>query len=107
LQWVQSNAVQDELKQLAQLRLARLLIAQNKYDAAYGLLSAEHPVAFDALYEELKGDVFVARGEREQARIAYDKAIISAANPSHWLQLKRQNLGASSIGNAELAEPAT
>ncbi|MDT8451800.1 MAG: tetratricopeptide repeat protein [Gammaproteobacteria bacterium] len=107
LQWVKSNAVQDEFKQLAQLRLARLLIAQNKYDEAYELLSAEHPAAFDALYEELKGDVFVARSEVEQARIAYDKAIISAANPSHWLQLKRQNLGASSLGNAKLTEPAT
>lgn len=107
LQWVKSNAVQDEFKQLAQLRLARLLIAQNKYDAAYELLSTEHPAAFDALYEELKGDVYVARGELEQARIAYDKAIISAAPPSHWLQLKRQDLGVSSLGNTELAEPAT
>lgn len=107
LQWVKANAIQDEIKHLAQLRLVRLLIAQNKYDEAHELLMAEHPAAFDALYEELKGDVFVARGEIEQARIAYDKAIISAANPSHWLQLKRQNLGASNLSNAELAEPAT
>ena len=40
LQWVAANAVDDEIKQLAQLRLARLLIDQEKFDEANSLLSS-------------------------------------------------------------------
>ncbi|MDH5387937.1 MAG: tetratricopeptide repeat protein [Gammaproteobacteria bacterium] len=106
LQWAMANAVDDEVKVIAQLRLARLMIAQKKYDEANVLLSSKHTVAFDALYEELKGDLFVAKGQLEQARIAYDKAIASSGNASRWLQLKRQDLGSSQLSQPALAEPA-
>ena len=54
----------------------------------------KHNAAYDAQYEELKGDVFNARGEIAQARIAYDKAInLQGIAASQWLKLKRQNLG--------------
>ena len=106
LQWAMANAVEEEVGSVAQLRLARLMIAQKKYDEANDLLSSKHAVAFDALYEELKGDLFAAKGELEQARIAYDKAIASSGNASRWLQLKRQNLGSSKLKQLELTEPA-
>jgi len=58
------------------------------------LLNMEHDVAFDAQYEELKGDLFSARGEVAEARTAYDKAIsLQGVSASEWLKLKRQNLG--------------
>jgi len=106
LQWAIANAVEEEVKHVAQLRLARVMIAQKKYDEANNLLSSKHAVAFDAMYEELKGDMFVAKGELEQARIAYDKAIAGTANASRWLQLKRQDLGSSKLNQPELIEPA-
>ena len=105
LQWVSDNAVEEEVEHVAQLRLSRLMIAQKKYDEANKWLSSSHPAAFDALYEELKGDVFVAKGELEQARIAYDKAIARSENANRWLQLKRQDLGSSSFDKEELNEP--
>lgn len=105
LQWVVDNAIDEEMVYVAQLRLARLMIAQEEYDRAEALLSVKHSAAFDALYEELKGDMFVAKGELEQARIAYDKAIASG-NSSHWLQLKRQDLGSSEFNQSESIEPA-
>ena len=105
LQWVAANAVEDEIKQLAQLRLARLLIDQEKYDEANSLLSSKHSSAFDVMYEELKGDLFVAKGEPAQARIAYDKAISGSERASHWLQLKRKDLGSSSFSQEKLIEP--
>ena len=106
LQWVIANAVEEEVGFIAQLRLARLMIAQKMYDEAGDLLSSKHSAAFDAMYEELKGDLFVATGKLEQARIAYDKAIVSSGSASRWLQLKRQDLGTSKLKQAELTEPA-
>ena len=106
LQWAMANAVEEEVGFVAQLRLARLMIAQKRYEEASDLLSSKHAVAFDAMYEELKGDLFVAKGELEQARIAYDKAIASSGNASRWLQLKRQDLGSSKLNQPELTEPA-
>lgn len=105
LKWIAANA-KDEIKSVSELRLARLMIDQKKYDEANTLLSSAHPAAFDAMYDELKGDLFVAKGEVDQARIAYDKAIAKSENSSRWLQLKRQNLGPSSFGQVEMSEPA-
>ena len=106
LQWVVDNAIDEEIAYVAQLRLARLMIAQEKYDEASLLLSAKHSASFDALYEEIKGDLFVARGELEQARIAYDKAINGSKGASRWLRLKRQDLGSSDLDQPEMIEPA-
>jgi predicted negative regulator of RcsB-dependent stress response len=94
LRWAIQNSAEADVKHVASLRLARILIAQKKYDEAESVLLSEYPAAFTAGYEELKGDLYVARGEIAQARVAYDKAI-SAANgsPDRWLLLKRQDLG--------------
>ena len=101
LEWVYKHAPADELKQLASLRLARILIDQQKLEQAMGYLTQAHDAAFDAVFEELKGDIFVAKGQIAEARVAYDKAIRLKGSASKWLQLKRQNLGEN-----ELAEVA-
>ena len=106
LQWAMDNAVEQEVASVAQLRLARLMLSQKKYDEANALLASKHPEAFNALYEELKGDLFVAKGEFEQARIAYDKAIADSGNGNRWLRLKRQDLGDSELDSLALTEPA-
>ena len=106
LQWAMDNAVEQEVASVAQLRLARLMLSQKKYDEVNALLSSKHSEAFNALYEELKGDLFVAKGEIEQARIAYDKAIAGSGNGNRWLRLKRQDLGDSELDSLALTEPA-
>ena len=90
------HASNDVIKQIANLRLARIYIEQSKYDEALVLLSLSHAAAYDAQYEELKGDLYLAKGDMALARAAYDKAIdLQGAAASRWLKLKRQNLGAS------------
>lgn len=106
LQWIDINSKEEEIKHIARLRLASIYISQKKYDDAQAWLSSKHPAAFNARYEELKGDVFVARGEIEQARIAYDKAIEQSAASSRWLRLKRQDLGSSELKKSATVEPA-
>lgn len=105
LQWASENAQEEEVKHIARLRLASILVSQKKYDEAQALLSSEHPAAFNSRYEELKGDAFVAKGEIEQARIAYDKAIKQSVSSSRWLKLKRQDLGLSELKKSAMVEP--
>jgi predicted negative regulator of RcsB-dependent stress response len=94
LRWASENATETDVRHVASLRLARILIAEEKYEEAETVLLVDHPAGFTAGYEELKGDLYAARGETAQARIAYDKAINAAeGSPSRWLILKRQDLG--------------
>lgn len=106
LQWVDKNAEEEEIRHIARLRLSSIYINQKKYDEAQAMLSLDHPAAFNARYEELKGDIFVAKGEIDQARIAYDKAIQQSATASRWLRLKRQDLGSSELKKPSIVVPA-
>lgn len=100
------HASDDVIKQIANLRLAKVYIEQSKYTEASDLLNLKHATAYDAQYEELKGDLYIAKGDIEMARAAYDKAIsLQGLAASKWLKLKRQNLGASP-GEADLVNDA-
>ena len=84
----------DEIKQIANLRLASVYTDQKKFDEVLVILNMPHDAAFDAHYEELKGDLYVAKGDVDQARTAYDKAIsLLGQAAGKWLLLKRKNLG--------------
>lgn len=101
LRWASENSTEPDVQHVANLRLARILIAQKNYADAESILLANHPAAFTAGYEELKGDMYAAKGEVAQARVAYDKAInASEGNASRWLRLKRQDLGNSDLDNS-------
>jgi predicted negative regulator of RcsB-dependent stress response len=98
------HANDDVIKQIAGLRLAGIYIEQKKYDEAMALLNMKHNTAYDAQYEELKGDLFSARGDVAEARMAYDKAInLQGIAASKWLKLKRENLGEASAENLSAA----
>lgn len=97
LEWVHQHASSAEMKQIAALRLSRILLEQKKYDNALTYLNTTHDGAFDAVYEELKGDVYVAKGQISQARMAYDKAIELKDNAGKWLELKRRDLGNAAV----------
>jgi len=99
------HANDDITKQIANLRLARVYIEQGKYTEASTALNMSHDSAYEAQYEELKGDLFMAQGDVTQARIAYDKAInLQGIAASKWLKLKRQNLGAGTKLNVGATE---
>ena len=94
------HADDEVIKQIANLRLASIYIEQEKYEAALTLLTMSHDAVYEAQYEELKGDLYMAKGDTTQARIAYDKAInLQGIAAGKWLKLKRQNLGQSSAEN--------
>lgn len=98
------HASDDMTKQIANLRLARVYIEQKKYAETTTILNLSHDAAYDAQYEELKGDLFVAQGDIAQARMAYDNAInLQGVATSKWLMLKRQNLGSGAAADVNVS----
>lgn len=74
LQAIVDKPVDGNLAELALQRLARVLAAQDKADAALKLLEADVEPAFAASREELKGDLLVQLGRADDAHAAYEKA---------------------------------
>ncbi len=74
LGWVAANAVEDEYKTVAHLRLAGLLLDQKKYDEALKQLDSATSKQFEALVADRRGDVLNAQGKPEDAKAAYTKA---------------------------------
>ncbi len=71
LQWVLDHSKEPELRDVARLRLGRVLFDQKKYADAIAALDAQHGDAFDGLYSDLKGDIYAEEGKKDQARSAY------------------------------------
>jgi predicted negative regulator of RcsB-dependent stress response len=92
---VVNNSGDEALTQLATVRLARVLLAMDKKDEALALVVAGKEGAFEAEYEETKGDILFAQGNQDAARDAYSKAVVAAQriganNP--MLQMKLDDL---------------
>lgn len=92
LRWALDNGEQEIVKQEARLRMARILLAEGKADEALGLLNQAKPGSFEAAYEELKGDIFVNKGEQGQAQAAYTRALAAMAPTSATRQLVQMKL---------------
>jgi predicted negative regulator of RcsB-dependent stress response len=96
LGWAAENA-KDEIKDLARLRLAAVLLDEKAYDDALKQLEAAHAPAFDARFQEMKGDVLAAQGKKPEARTAYKAALDKSADKQgvgrELLQQKLDSLG--------------
>jgi len=96
LQWVIDHASEASMKDVAQLRMAALLLDETKYDDALKLLNASHAGSFDGLYADLKGDVLSAQGKKADAKAAYQQAYDKTDSKSSYrnlIQMKMDALG--------------
>jgi predicted negative regulator of RcsB-dependent stress response len=75
LRFAMENADAPGNKQVAALRLARVLLAQEKPKEAQQILDGVAAEGFQADFEETRGDVALALGDRVAARNAYQKAV--------------------------------
>ncbi len=75
LQWAVERSPSEELRDLARLRLAAVLLDDKAYDEALALLEAKHAAPMDAQYAALKGDVLVAKQQPVEAKAAYKLAL--------------------------------
>lgn len=95
LQLVIDQDEQPQLKQVAQLRLARLLLADGDATQALSKLKAIKVGGFGAVVNELEGDIQVALGSRDQARAAYQRALdtVETGVDTSLLQMKLDDVG--------------
>jgi len=96
LTWVAENAKEDELRDVARLRLAGVYLDEKNYADALKALEAPHGAAFNALFNDTKGDVLAAQGKSAEARSAYQAALekLDKGSPYRgYIQLKLDILG--------------
>jgi predicted negative regulator of RcsB-dependent stress response len=74
LQAVSQHSKDKQLALVARLRLARVLIAQQKPDDALTALDGVDPGAFEALFHEVRGDADFAKGNKAAALTEYRTA---------------------------------
>ena len=92
LQWVLDNSSDDNLQQIARLRLARLMIAANAFDKAATLISQAGNSSFKAEFDELAGDIALAKDDITGARTAYQRALDNGVSNSALVQMKLDDL---------------
>jgi predicted negative regulator of RcsB-dependent stress response len=97
LQWVLENARSDELKAVARLRLAHVLLDEGAPEEALKAVSASPPPGFEALFDSLRGDIYLVQKKGAEARAAYRAALEKADKKDlamrQLLQLKIDALG--------------
>jgi predicted negative regulator of RcsB-dependent stress response len=107
LGWVADNAGEDELRSIARLRAAGLLLDQKKFDEALKQLDAAQqskPREFDALIADRRGDILAAQGKRAEAVAAYQAAYKAMDAKTEYRTLIEAKLTA--LGAAPAAETA-
>lgn len=96
LRWVVENTDDPQLALVARLRLARVLLQQGDFAAVHKALDVADAGEFTALYEELRGDAFLAVDDRDNARKSYEAALAamdsSAPGDRSLVQMKLDNL---------------
>jgi len=96
LKSVMDTAKDDELKMVARLRLARVQSALGKHDEALNLLKVDNPGEFAPRLADARGDVLLAKGDRDGALREYTAARASGNDGRidiDMLDLKIRDLG--------------
>lgn len=88
-----------ELQNVARIRLVRLMLANSEYEQGLQLISEVNLAnsgSFDAIYDELTGDLYVALDRLGEARTAYEK-VLRSGQASPLLQFKLDDITAPEI----------
>jgi len=94
LRWL-ANSNHKAVAPVARIRLAGLLADQQKYDEALAVLESA-PAPFEALFADRRGDVLMAKGDKQAAQQQWQRALdlLGAADPlAGIVELKIETLG--------------
>jgi predicted negative regulator of RcsB-dependent stress response len=103
---VMNQSKDTELRHIARLRLARVLIDQNKPDEALKTLAEDSSPAFASQAHEVRGDAYYAKKDFKDAVTEYKTALTGGEPGSadaSLLQLKIADLGASPLATKATA----
>ena len=104
LSWVVNNASNEQIKDLARLRLARLALNESDYASALAYLDAIKGSSYANLAAEVRGDAQVAQGQVPAARETYQSVIASddlSSDTRSRVQAKLNDLGTYNIPNGD------
>lgn len=93
LSWVADSAPDPALRELARLRLGRLLLDMQELDALAAQLDASPLKAFAGEFAVLRGDLERARGDAAAARAAYESALVAGVEDEALLRMKLVEVG--------------
>lgn len=95
IQWALDNSSAEVMQLITRLRLARVQMEQEKLEAAEATLAGALPAGlFVALFDELRGDIHMVRGDLQKAQDVYRLAlnVMLPETPGYkLLQLKYDN----------------
>lgn len=92
------------LVQLANARLAKVLLNLGKHDEALSLVGQPQDQAYKSLYAEIRGDIYLARNKPEEAHTAYQEAM-EALDPQQFSRrgLLQVKLDSTSVAEVDVA----
>lgn len=96
LQWVIERARGAEIRDVARLRLAAVLLDEKNHAEALKLVDTKPVDGMAGLYADMKGDILLAQGKVTEARNAYQFALDKSQANSPYratVQLKLDSLG--------------
>lgn len=95
LQWVINNSQDQQIKDIAKMRSARVLMAQSKYQDALSLLETIQNKNYAAGVHLVKGDIYALMGNATAAKSSYQNALNSLPSDAAirpMVQMKLDNL---------------
>ena len=107
LEFLIENSMEESLKHIARIRIARIKLQQNLYDEALQILETESMGSFEAKYEEIKGDIFSKKGEFSEAQAAYSKALdllLPGEFDYEYIQMKFKDIQSEDLNEAEASK---
>ncbi|MDO9285583.1 MAG: tetratricopeptide repeat protein [Aquabacterium sp.] len=107
LAWLADNAVEDEYRTIARLRLAGVLLDAKDYDGALKALDAAQAKEFAGLVADRRGDVLLAQGKKDDARSAYQAAYKALDDKVDYRRLIEAKLTALAAPPAPAAAAAS
>ncbi|TXI19969.1 MAG: tetratricopeptide repeat protein [Nitrosomonas sp.] len=99
LQWVIDHAKETALHDIARLRIAGILLDEEKYDEALRILSIQHGETFAGLYLDRKADILAAAKKISEARLSYQAAIDKLSKNNNYYNIVQMKLDA--LGESE------
>lgn len=95
LNWILDNSNIPSIRQIARLRIARVMLAEKRPEDCIDILQKVEDKSFDGLSDEVRGDAYLSMNNIEMARQYYKQAISELPNAEvirPLLQMKYDNL---------------
>lgn len=90
--WVMDHSKTSSIRQIARIRLARVLLAQQKSEEALKILDTVEDKTFAGLVDEIRGDAYLVAKNSSMAYESYQKALDELPNAEIIRPLLRMKL---------------